>query len=134
MDKQKAKQIGVDLQEAVSSVARAHGVTAQVRGGVFDPSGLLTVRVEFKEAEADRLLFERFATQHGLQKEDFGRSYESGGRRFTICGYNYKASKNPILLRDSNGTIFTTTAEAARMHLGSTVKLTLTDNLLGGQR
>lgn len=63
----------------------------------------------FEQAE-----FEKNCVLYGLKPEDYNRVVTVQGREFTVFGLDIKARKRPVLVRDSEGKVFTFTEEAVQ--------------------
>lgn len=107
IDKQLAKQIGQEVEQALQEVAARHGLTVEIKGGTYD-AGLYKPRVEFKTADADATEFRRYAAAFDLDPDDFGAEFVCKGKTYRISGVAPRSSVRPILATEvSTGRVFT---------------------------
>lgn len=104
MNKIKATQIIEDIQGAIDSVLKKHGVAMDGHTGRFDDTRL---KVSFELVDVGRdcedVEKSKFASScHllGLQAEDYGKPFTWQGRKFVISGISPRAKKYPLLGRD----------------------------------
>jgi hypothetical protein len=113
-NKPECRRVTEEINKALAEVGRKLGINvARTGGGRYDES-TFTVKVECsligadgevrsKEAEA----FKRHAHLYGLKPEQFGKTFTTfGGKAYTICGLNMRATKNPIHATNRNGKTF----------------------------
>ncbi len=96
INKTLAKEIGAAVEEALTEVAEKYGLTVQVRGGTFDATSFKP-KVEFSTANAAEDEFRTYAEIYGLEGDDFGRVFTTGGKTFAISGLAPRNRTRPIL-------------------------------------
>jgi hypothetical protein len=102
MDKAAANALGAATQEALREVAERFGVTLKGGGGSYDPfSGSYKPRIEFLIPEVAAKAQERTATLYGLPEGSIGKTFTSQGRTFEITGFNARATKMPVIAKDT---------------------------------
>src|SRR5215467_3328254 len=107
MDKQMARQMAADIQQALAGVASKYGMTVAVRGGSFDTAGMYRPRIEFAAGDFARKEFERYAGMFGLKAEHYGATFTSAGTAFKVTGLRLASRKRPVLAaRVSDGKEF----------------------------
>ena len=108
-NKANLRELRVDFQTAIDAVAAKHGLTGKlgnIRFGATDFTCKMTVEtsgagaVKDDRKEAD---FRKYAVIEGLSADDFGKEFTYMGKTLTIVGYNTRAKKYPISLKDTNG-------------------------------
>ena len=95
------KEIRAEMDSALHDIGQKHGVTFQINGITFGASdfrcrvdaivtgnsGDTVYSVEFKNK----------CQRYGFQKEDLGREFRSGDRRFKIVGLKIRNRKYPVI-------------------------------------
>lgn len=71
---------------------------------------------EVKDKSAED--FKRAAFAYGMKPEDLGKSFMSGGVRYTITGLKRGSRRYPILAQRSDGKSYKFPADVVRLHLG----------------
>ncbi len=109
MDKAKAKLIREAADKALAPMAEELGLQITVKSGTFD-GGQITFKVEFAEINEGGIVktkeatdFEHYAHRYGMTAEHLGATFESRGETFTIVGCKPRATKMPILAKNSAG-------------------------------
>ncbi len=117
------------METALAAVKAEHGVEVKVGKATYDQGGgfvnfkveMAVVRngnVENKEAVA----FKQFASMEGFAQDDLGKEIRIGSKLFTIHGYNSRASKKPILIKEvGTNKIFITDVPSTLRALGKPV-------------
>ena len=109
LDKPSIKAIRLAMDKALAEVEAQYGikistgnarftadeVTFKVKANVIDKFGT----VLSKEAQA----WDLYAPTQGLDHLSVGDSVQLQGKSFTIKGYNTRARKSPINIKDANG-------------------------------
>lgn len=98
------QRIEAEMLEACAAVAARHGLTAEglgIKSMNLRWNFEFGVRVSIPLADGttlqpERLLFEVMAPEYGLQPQDFGREFWSGGHRFRIAGIEPRRPKYPV--------------------------------------
>lgn len=124
-----AKAIGAEVASALTAIAEKFGLTYNAKGGTFDRAGtFLRVSGEFSTGDAKRNAFNsviRFLTDENNQpyfcEDDFGRSFTSRGRTYTITGANPRAPKFAIEADRDDGKHFKLPAKTVRALLDSEI-------------
>ena len=125
IDRTSIKIIDKEVIAAMNEIAKKFGLAYEGRGGSFNPSvGTFRIAGEFSLPDAPRKEFEKYVffirDREGkpmFTKDDFGRSFPTQGRLFTITGINARASKNPIEATRDDGAKFKFPADVARAML-----------------
>jgi hypothetical protein len=113
-----ANQLATELTQTLKAFAEARGLlfrartlrydSSMIRGGfTFQPKTVGAKPVAQHEFEQHAMLF-------GLLPTDWGRSFISKGRRYTICGLQLGAAKYPIKARTAAGKVLRWKPEAIR--------------------
>jgi hypothetical protein len=126
------KIIDEEINVAMAAIAEKFGLTYDAKGGAFNPTlGTLRVAGEFGTGDAKRNAFNsviRFLTDENHQpyftEDDFGRSFISRGRTYTITGANPRAPKFAIEADRDDGAGFKFPAKAVRALLDSSLAAT----------
>jgi hypothetical protein len=127
--KTEAKAIGAEVTSALTAIAEKFGLTYNAKRGTFDQAGtFLRVSGEFSTGDAKRNAFNstiRFLTDENYQpyfcEDDFGRSFKSGGRTYTISGANPRAPKFAIEADRDDGAHFGFSAKTVRSLLDASL-------------
>ncbi|MEM6943025.1 MAG: hypothetical protein AAF565_04650 [Pseudomonadota bacterium] len=117
-----------DLLAACRKVAETHGLVAE--GGDLDDIDLrhgfnIRFRVGIPMADgglysAEKALFEALAPSFGLEANDFGRMFRSGGAAFRITAINPNRPKYPISAeRIGDGRSYKVSVEDILAYLGT---------------
>lgn len=109
IDRAILRRIEADVQSALETVAERYGLSVKVGGGQFSPT-TFKPKVEFATIGAGGVVesteataFRTLAKSYGFQPDDLGKTFEHGGRTFTICGLKHRAGKLPILAKSPDG-------------------------------
>jgi hypothetical protein len=103
IDRMACRKIAARAQEALEAVAAEFGLTVTVGGGSYDPTtNSFRPKVEFAAADAAQREFEQYATLYDLSPDDFGRTFTSQGRTFTVAGVAPRSPKRPILATEGD--------------------------------
>lgn len=120
INRETAKQISAEAQEALQAVAERHGLEVTVGGGSFD-AGSFRPKIEFKTAEADESEWARYAPLFDLPADAYGQEFTSSGRRFRITGIKPRSPKWPVVGVDvTTGQTFKFTVEGVQRALAPT--------------
>ena len=100
------------IEKALREVGSEYGLSFEVgKIGFFDTS--LTAKIECvinNEENGDNSVAKHIWDKHcvifALKPEDFGKTFESKGNIFEICGCKPNNTKYPILAKKSNGRVF----------------------------
>jgi len=101
--------IRADVNKALASVAKAHGITLDIGNIRFSEEQFTTKLTGTASATADgaaRLNFERFASKFGIRPDSFGKTFDSRDQKFTIVGIKERSHKYPIIAESSKGGTF----------------------------
>jgi len=119
MDKALVKQIADRIEQVLTeTIGKEFGVTVEIRGGTFDPSGAFSPRLTLKQPDADRAVFAKLAPMFGLKVEDFGREVRLNGRVFTLVALAPGAPTFPAIVRDDAGKEYGYRLEPVKRALG----------------
>lgn len=120
------KALRLDIDKALETAGAKHNVSLKLGSGSYQPSaGTASFKLEVvtmaDTGEARDLraeAFKSFAVLLGLQPEDLGKSIMLVGKPHMITGYNPKARKNSIRVRDvTNGKDYVTSVECVKKAL-----------------
>lgn len=103
MTKELADKILAEAKEALTPVAKKHGLNMLPHRGTYS-EGQLNLRFSFEiEGGGDRMQnLRRFAPSHGIIESRFGETIELQGRKFVLTGYNPRARTRPFLAKCLN--------------------------------
>ena len=109
MDRQKCRTIREAVDAALEEVGKKLGLSIKVVGNATFSSTNMTMKVEAAEiAEGGAVMsreaqaYQLMAPMVGIPASTLGWTFTSGGKTFTIRGWNNKAHRMPILC-DCNG-------------------------------
>ena len=115
-DKATCNVIGNAFEKVVSDFAAQYGLTAKRGGGMFDansfsPKVTFCIPVVDEQSgrevnKKDMVTFKQLAPLYDIDPEAFGKELVIRGRKFTIVGFNARASKAPINIVDEKGLTF----------------------------
>jgi hypothetical protein len=99
------RAITADINAALASIAKTHGVQIKVGNGSFTTDNA-TIKIEVASIGDNGLAktkeatdFERYATSFGLKPEDLGTVFESRGVKYTLIGAKSRSTKYPLLAK-----------------------------------
>lgn len=124
IDKPAARTISEKAMDALEVVAQELGLSVEYGGGKYDPTaGTFTPKFTFQVEGGKEAAFQRDAGalwQHEwLTGEDYGATFKSQGRDYTLAGINLRAPKYPLLADCAqDGKTYRFTAEAVKQALG----------------
>lgn len=101
MNRVQARQIGDAVEAAVKEAIKGMGVAYVGRRGTFGLNDL-NIKLEFADVKGGEVQsravtdFKRLCSRYGLEPDDLGREFVSGGVIYTIVGLNTRAPKYPI--------------------------------------
>jgi len=124
MDKALANHIGRRAKELLRPLEDEFGLVIALRGGSFDPSGSLVVKVEFAKVqdgvvmtcEASRLVAQ--GAIYGLPDDCLGKEFVSNGRTFVLTGMTARSAKWPFIARGDDGRPYRMTERAVKAGFG----------------
>lgn len=109
MDKQKAQQMRVFLEVALTGFEEHFGVAVKI-GSIRYTDTNASMRLEVSEVSENGEVqsrevedFKRFADAYGLSPEWLGEKFTVRGKTFTITGLNTRAKKYKIRAKDEAG-------------------------------
>ena len=124
-NKPECRRVVEEVNKALQEAGRKLGISiAKTGGGRYDESSfsfkvecnLMGVDGEVRSPKAED--FKKYASMYGLKPDNFGKTFTTfGGKAFTICGLNMRASKNPIHATNRNGKTFIFPAEEVKTML-----------------
>lgn len=110
--KSKVKEIREAVSEALNNIGM-EDVRFEVSGNIRYSHTEATMKilatpttVDGEDFDKEREEFNRYAPALGLSPEDYGRTFDSRGKSFTICGIKPRVRKYPVLAKDSSGSIY----------------------------
>jgi len=124
MDKQLAKQLGQEIQQALQSIAEEHNLVIEYRGGTFDPNEgwykpkLILKSKEIGGVDRNKAIWDENAEIWGLQKDDLGETFQYKGATWTIIGLAPSRSKFPVIVQNQSGKKMVYTVELVNELLG----------------
>jgi hypothetical protein len=101
MDRVLARKIGTAAEKAMRTIADRYGVAFVDRGGRYGHD-TLTIKIELADIQNGEVQsravtdFKRLASRYGLEPDDLGTEFRSGGYWYIITGLNTRAPKYPI--------------------------------------
>lgn len=115
-----------DCEEALQAVADRYGLRIERKHCSYHSTEIpvafkLTVpetTEDGRELDAGERDFRRCAPSLGLKPDDYGKTFTSGTRTFTICGVKPRASKYPILGKGPQGGVYKFELETVLRGLG----------------
>jgi len=124
IDREACRHIRQLLDALMPQLEASTGLKIKVGSARFTPENvtfkleMATVAkdgtVESKEARA----FKLHAKSYHLDPEDFGKTFESRGHKYTICGLASRSYKFPILAKRNDGKVFKFPSNMVAMRLG----------------
>lgn len=127
IDKNKVREIGADVEQALKAVAAKHGMKLSFKGGTFDPSGMYRPRVEFSTSDRAEAEFKKYANMFGLQPEWFGKTFTNASYAYTVSGLKTGAGRRPVIAKRSDGKDFVFTTDFISASFGGVKAATLTE-------
>lgn len=123
MDRNAARVISQEAQDALQRVVQKYGLTLKVEGGRFDPyAGTFSPKITFgvvseDGADADERQFKQYASLYGLKPEHFGCTFYSRGTAYKVVGLAMSRSKYPVRGQSMGGKVMLFTADAVARQL-----------------
>jgi hypothetical protein len=118
------KLLATEIEEAVQSVAKKHGIQIKRGRGVYGGSNAslkLELAVVGKGGQAQTREaedFKRYASVYGLKAENLGAEFtDFDGEVYTITGLKPRSRKYPILVERVDGMGFKMPAERVKVGL-----------------
>lgn len=102
MTRENVSTLAADLKRTLEQFAKEHGVEFQYMGGKFDDA-TFTPRILFKDVEGQASAFRRNCNLVGMKPEDHGRTFNHGGRTYTIIDLNFKSRRRPVICKSADG-------------------------------
>lgn len=123
-DRPTCRRVAAVVESAVSAALVDFGLTVKTKGGSFN-DGVYTMKLEIAlpggAENAAKLEWDSLCDLYGFVGEDFGRTFVSNGKMYTICGIKSRAQKFPIIAVDREGRRFKFPAGRVAQKLGKTV-------------
>jgi hypothetical protein len=101
-----------DIEAALQSIGKKHNVEFKV-GSIGYSANEAKIKLHMYAVQEDGEVydpkaddFKNFAGLFGLKASDFGRSFTSGRKVYTICGLDRNARKYPVLAKDESGVVY----------------------------
>ena len=108
-DKTNLKDIRKDFDLAVKDFEKKYGVTVQMGNISFSDyqfTSKITVTSEEKcSEENERKEFSKYCRMYGLTEEDYGKTFRSGAKEYTIIGFELSRPKYCVKAKDKDGKV-----------------------------
>ena len=111
-----------DFDTAVATLGKKYDIKIELGGISYDALSFhgkvtCTKLSETGEKQVDIKRFNLLKNLYGL-KADIGDKYTDwNGKTFTVCDFDPKKSKYPVLIMDNNGKQYKTTVASVNQHL-----------------
>ena len=100
MDRQMARTIAQEAEEALQRVAERHpGLSVKAAGGTFTNEGAFTLKVKWEEADTEARTFATMAPWFGVDADTYGKTFTHAGSEYAIFGFAPRSSVRPVLAR-----------------------------------
>ena len=98
-------EIRVAMNIALGYVEKKFGIVIEVGGASYGQHDAtfkvkLSILDEAGDSKADKSNFMSYALHRGFDTADFGRDFTSKGRQFKIVGWNRRARKYPVIVKE----------------------------------
>jgi len=117
-----ARQFRRDFVEHMKAFEKEHGVRVNIGNITYQPNEIRTKLTVRTNAVSDDAIaekeFKRYAFMYGLKADDFGKSFNSRGTMFKICGVSPRSHKYPILAKNNRGKTY----KFGHMYVQSAIK------------
>lgn len=122
-DRNTVKNLRTEIQTALDTVAKKHGIRLSMGSIRFSPDKFttrLTAESDAKPAESpySEKAFAALAGTFYLKPEDFGRMVTVGGRMYTLAGFRPNSLKYPVVARYRTGKMYKLSAVDVLRALG----------------
>lgn len=111
-----------DINEALKAVGKKHGVTIEAGNARFSALDIdmhLNIAIAKTDGfDPEKERWDKSILFTGLKPEDYGAKIVLGKETFTISGFNPKAQKNRILIRNAAGTEYVADVPSVLKALG----------------
>jgi hypothetical protein len=129
IDANACRVLRASMETALAAVKAEHGVEVKVGKATYDQGGgFVTFKVEMAVVRGgnvetkEAVSFKQFASMEGFAQDDLGKEIRLNGKRFTIHGYNSRATKKPVLIKEvGTNKIFITDVPSTLRALGKPV-------------
>lgn len=129
-DRDLARAISRDIENALRDVAEKHGVTIKAGGGRFTAETFdLKLNIVAKATDGsvqtkEALAWNKLAAAYGFKAEDLGRKFYTNGETYVVTGLKPNAKKFPVLARkQSNGVMYKFAAHSVKAALETAAKV-----------
>lgn len=123
-DRPACKYVAHEVLEAAVQALEHLGLTVKTKGGSFNDD-VYTMKLEIAlpggAENVAKTEWDSLCDLYGFVGEDFGRTFVSNGKMYTICGIKSRAQKFPIIAVDREGRRFKFPAGRVAQKLGKTV-------------
>ena len=106
IDKELLKEFREDFKQAVLELEDKYGFVIdleQIKYGTTSFEGTLKVTEGESHEAVYRKDFAAICSKYGFQESDFGKSFISSGKAYTIIGLMPNRKKYPVLVRQRDG-------------------------------
>lgn len=99
--------IKFEMNKALQQVSKQFNIQLKV-GGIRYEDNSCTIKVNCAidngdgEASIDKTNWNNYCFLSEMKKEDFGKQFMLFGKSYTICGYDKRAKKYPIIAKNKN--------------------------------
>jgi hypothetical protein len=101
------EQFRKDFDKAVKSLGEQYGVSFSIGNIKYDDLHFTTTMTAKKNQvngiSGEQAEFNKYCKFFGLTPEHYNVEIILGGKKFKLYGFNHRARKNPLLIRDENG-------------------------------
>jgi metal-dependent amidase/aminoacylase/carboxypeptidase family protein len=116
-----AKEVANDINEAVKNAAIKHGLEVEYKGHDIKLNSMSIsfdlVAVATDGKSINQTNFEIYGPSYGLVAEDYGKYIKIRSGMYKIVGFNPKAHKNKLVIESINKTIYVTKPYIAAQQL-----------------
>lgn len=127
MNREFARQLRIDVLDALKDVAAKHGVTMEVVGTVTYGGDNVQMKIRATSndpttgaaRDSKETDFKQYASLYGMKPDDYGKLVQIAGETMTIAGIAPKSYKFPVLLQNSRGKMYKYPADVVKRALGA---------------
>ena len=107
LNKKEFQAFRMEVEQALKSIAEKYDANIKAGKIKYDNSSFaLELNVHKKEVDGEsfeKAEFKKYAFLYGFEPEDYGKTFVSNGKSFTLYGFKPKATKMPVLARSDDG-------------------------------
>lgn len=121
LTKDSVRDISRDINAAIQSVAKKHGIKLSMNGGTYQSSNaVLKIKVSTISESGivetkERISYIQNHKLYDLKREWLDQTFTNGGFVYKIIGLNTRAYKRPVLCERNDGKVYKLSAENVRM-------------------